>query len=162
MIGVIPFASSFPTTVSVAEPPSMRTIFAPSDTSWPISKSWSVDERYASLQPFAVPYFGQPEVDVVGGGGGGGEEVVLLTVTDDEARASSTLFESYAIARSVWPPFASAVVSSVPLGSPLYWYGACCSVHFFTPSTRKSTRTIPKPVALAVQTTEPLIVEPLT
>src|SRR5919204_4890828 len=156
MTGVIPFASSFWMIASLGP---IRTYFEPSATSWPISKSWSDVERNGSFQPFAVPYLGQPPEVVVGGGGGGGEdEVVLLNVTDDEARASSTLLESYAIASSVCPPFASVVVSSVPLGSPLNWYGACCSVHFFTPSIRKSSRTMPKPDALTVQTTEPLIV----
>src|SRR5205085_350342 len=56
-------------------------------------------------------------------------------------------------------PLASVVVSSLPLGSPLYWYGACWSVHFLMPSIRKSTRTMPRPVAFASHVTEPLIVE---
>ena len=95
-----------------------------------------------------------------GGGGGGGEpEPPLLTVTPEEMRPTSEPDEPYATASSVCEPFASVVVSSLPFGSPLNWYGAYASLHFFVPSIKKSIRAT-DPEAFTIQATEPPSVAP--
>ena len=66
----------------------------------------------------------EPVTVTGGGGGGGGGATAFLTVTPTEVRAREAPDALNAVASSVCEPSASVVVSSLPVGSPLNWYGA--------------------------------------
>src|SRR6185503_220120 len=90
---------------------------------------------------------------------GGAVEGAFVTVTE-LVTAAVRPSEAYALTASVCGPSLSVVVSSVPSGSPLNWYGITCSVHFTVPSTRKSTWLTVAPLGAAVHFTGPVSAAP--
>ena len=115
------------------------------------------------VNEFPVITVDGPAALLVNEGIGVGEDVgvveILETVTVEDELETAPL-DDVALTMKVCEPFVNKVVSNTPSGSPLNWYGAVFSVHLRTPSIRKSTLEISKPVVSAFHITFPVNVLP--